>query len=78
MNGTFIFSLLAAIDKLTEHKRSTDWGAVCKVLILWSGRRGSNPRRPAWEDDSKLETKGIAFPGTSFWRLRTPSFHSVL
>ncbi len=20
-----------------------------KLLILWSGRRGSNPRRPAWE-----------------------------
>src|SRR5579872_6050127 len=22
---------------------------ACKLLILWSGRRGSNPRRPAWE-----------------------------
>ena len=34
--------------------------------------------RPAWEDDSKLETKNIAFPHTSFWRLRIPGFHSVL
>ena len=42
------------------------------------GRRDSNRRRPAWEDDSKLETKNIAFPGTSFWRLRIPRFHSVL
>jgi hypothetical protein len=22
---------------------------ICKLLISWSGRRGSNPRRPAWE-----------------------------
>src|SRR6202051_2404175 len=25
------------------------FGETCKLLILWSGRRGSNPRRPAWE-----------------------------
>jgi len=49
-----------------------------KLLKSWSGRPGSNRRRPAWEDDSKLETKNIAFPGTSFWRLRIPRFHSVL
>jgi hypothetical protein len=28
--------------------------------------------------DNELETKNIAFPGTSFWRLRIPSFHAVL
>jgi hypothetical protein len=49
-----------------------------KSLKGWSGGRGSNPRRPAWEYDSKLETKSIAFPGTSFWRMRIPRFHSVL
>src|ERR1035438_10477296 len=49
-----------------------------KSLKTWSGRRGSNPRRPAWEYDCKLETKSIAFPGTSFWRLRIPRFHSML
>jgi hypothetical protein len=32
--------------------------ASCK-LILWSGRRGSNPRRPAWEIDSTLKIKNI-------------------
>ena len=32
-----------------------------KWLKTWSGRRGSNPRRPAWEDDRKLQTKNIAF-----------------
>ncbi len=25
------------------------FGEICKLLILWSGRRDSNPRRPAWE-----------------------------
>jgi hypothetical protein len=34
----------------------------CKSLKRWSGRRGSNPRCPAWEDDGKLETQNIAFP----------------
>src|SRR5712672_3081362 len=23
---------------------------LCKLLKRWSGRRGSNPRRPAWEN----------------------------
>jgi len=32
-----------------------------KLLKQWSGRWDSNPRRPAWEDDYKLETKNIAF-----------------
>ncbi len=25
------------------------FSVVCNLLILWSGRRDSNPRRPAWE-----------------------------
>ena len=25
------------------------FGETCKLLKRWSGRRGSNPRRPAWE-----------------------------
>ena len=25
------------------------FGETCKLLKIWSGRRGSNPRRPAWE-----------------------------
>jgi len=57
--------------------RSSEAGILAKLLKTWSGRRGSNPRRPAWEDDSELGTKNVAFPGTSFWRLRMPSFHPV-
>jgi hypothetical protein len=30
-------------------------------LILWSGRRGSNPRRPAWEIERELKIKNLAF-----------------
>ena len=26
-----------------------DFGILSKLLKRWSGRRGSNPRRPAWE-----------------------------
>ena len=36
LNSTSVFPLLPAY-------------AFCKLLILWSGRRDSNPRRPAWE-----------------------------
>jgi len=47
---------------------------------VWRPRRRApaNPRRPAWEDGCKLETKNIAFLGTSFWRLRVPRFHPML
>ena len=27
---------------------------LAKLLKRWSGRRGSNPRRPAWEGDIRL------------------------
>ena len=43
-------------------ERCSRWQLVCILLKRWSGRRGSNPRRPAWEDDTRLETKNIAFP----------------
>jgi hypothetical protein len=29
----------------------------CKLLKRWSGRRGSNPRRPAWETPRRLQIK---------------------
>jgi len=35
------------------------------------------PCHPAWEDDCKLETKNIAFPGISFWGYSLPSLRSV-
>jgi hypothetical protein len=54
------------------------WNTPRKLLKTWSGRRDSNPRRPAWENDSKLKTQNIVFMESSFWRLRIPSFHSEL
>jgi hypothetical protein len=39
-----------------------------KLLILWSGRPGSNRRRPAWEYDGRLQIKTMLFLDTSFWR----------
>jgi hypothetical protein len=40
-----------------------------KLLILWSGRRGSNPRRPAWEvirhsNLNHLESAGVGLEST--------------
>jgi len=45
-----------------------------KLLKIWSGRWGSNPRRPAWEDDCKLETKNIAFPASRSGDTEYPVF----
>ena len=33
---------------------------VRKLLKSWSGRRGSNPRRPAWEIDPQLKIQTLA------------------
>jgi hypothetical protein len=62
-------------------ERSAEFAPASDLQLIgefWSGRRGSNPRRPAWEGDGKWETKNVAFPCTSFWRLGIPRFHSVL
>jgi hypothetical protein len=53
------------------------------VLFSWlSCEKGldykrQRERRPAWEDDFKLQTKTIAFLDASTWRLNLSSFHSV-
>ncbi len=31
-----------------------------KLLKRWSGGRGSNPRRPAWEIDPRLKIQNLA------------------
>jgi hypothetical protein len=33
---------------------------VCKLFDLWSGRRDSNPRRPAWEIEGRLKIQNMA------------------
>jgi len=39
------------------------FGGACKLLILWSGRRDSNPRRPAWENGFHLNIKDLGVHG---------------
>jgi hypothetical protein len=51
------------------------WNCSRKSFV-WSGRRDSNPRRPAWEYDCHLTIKTIAFLSISFCRKKLPSFHS--
>jgi hypothetical protein len=43
-----------------RHKISPNKKEGCKLLIMkrfWSGRPGSNRRRPAWESQRRLITK---------------------
>ena len=41
-----------------------------KLLQGWSGRRGSNPRRPAWEIARRLQTKTLASTALIFGDLK--------
>jgi hypothetical protein len=70
--------LLAFLDPLFRcpalvveaYRSGMEWKkllVIPKLLILWSGRRDSNPRRPAWEDEFQLTTKNMAFLLASFW-----------
>jgi hypothetical protein len=39
---------------------------ISKYLKTWSGRRGSNPRRPAWELGQKLQINNLLVQGFAF------------
>ena len=56
-----------------EYCGVADFGGSCKLLISWSGRRDSNPRRPAWEKGRRLTIKMIAFLFL-IWRYKTAQF----
>ena len=51
--------VLSLCESIKTSKKESIKGA--NLLKRWSGRRGSNPRRPAWEDDGQLTIKNIAF-----------------
>jgi hypothetical protein len=51
---------------------------VAKLLILWSGRRGSNPRRPAWEIDHRLQIQTLASTASTDGDRNTPSINDLL
>jgi len=40
----------------------------------WSGRRDSNPRRPAWEINHRLKIQSLAFTASLECDTRTPCF----
>lgn len=48
-----------------------------KLLIFWSGRRGSNPRRPACEISSVLKIKTLASKASTEGDQSTPCFQSL-
>jgi hypothetical protein len=47
---------------------------LANLLKRWSGRPGSNRRRPAWEVGRRLEIKTIAFSNVTFGHVKTRSF----
>jgi hypothetical protein len=44
----------------------------------WSGRRDSNPRRPAWEIDRRLKIQILASTASTGGDRNTPSFNDLL
>jgi len=83
-------SLLRMVGEDAFSNRTSNSQPTAAAVISINKTEGSKPilnknamffvvtRKPFWEDDCKLETRNIAFPCTSFWRLRIPRFHSVL
>src|ERR1017187_6616932 len=58
MSAGFPFTPLR---RSSEGKLNNEAPALwCKLLKTWSGRRGSNPRRPAWEADHGLKIQNLA------------------
>jgi hypothetical protein len=51
---------------------------IPKLLILWSGRRDSNPRRPAWEIACGLKIHNIASLASMEGDRKRPVFNSLL
>src|SRR3989442_12060572 len=43
------------------------------MLITKSGRRGSNPRRPAWEIGAQLNINGFSVYFVHFWSRNSPA-----
>ena len=54
------FCNLAARPVLMVFKWCSAQGEASKSLKRWSGRRDSNPRRPAWEIDRRLIIQNLA------------------
>ena len=65
------------IGAQTEHRMGAH-RLTNKSVDSMERKTGSNPRRPAWEDDCQLDRKRIVFPGTRFWQLRMQRLHPVL
>jgi hypothetical protein len=71
-----VFSPSAANDFVALNLDSTSFPSseiptgLCKSLKTWSGRRDSNPRRPAWEDVTSTCLQRLSVSGASF-RLST-------
>ncbi len=53
-----------------EHNGAGRMADFPKLLKGWSGRRGSNPRRPAWEVNSNLITQELRVDGDGPWQVR--------
>ena len=54
---------------LTLKRGGTESRNLCNLLKRWSGRPGSNRRRPAWENDRRLKIKdhGVHGGDTDLW-----------
>ena len=63
------------LNKVNRGRRF--WVRPCKLLILWSGRRDSNPRRPAWEYALPLKIENLCVQGDQFWQLATIQFQQL-
>src|ERR1035438_4457627 len=61
-----------------NHCESTLYGCGGPIVLKkWSGRRDSNPRRPAWEIDYTLTIKNMAFMASIASDDKSPIFNDL-
>ncbi len=62
---------------LMDSIRLRRWVGLGNLLVQWSGRRGSNPRRPAWEIALYIANKEFSAYGANFRSTQFPEFPKV-
>src|SRR5215471_14829987 len=76
--GVEITSPAAPFLGQERNRRNVVFDETVKSFEIWSGRRDSNPRRPAWEIDHRLKIQNFASMVSTEGDRITPIFNTLL
>jgi len=70
-------AIQAASGKKRSKRSKACFWILSKLLKRWSGRRGSNPRRPAWEVTRHFNFRHLESAGVGLESTETPGKTAV-